>query len=251
MLLLIGRLLFSLFLSIFPALVTLSHWGWLSPFAAVAVLLLLLFGVGILLGVWPRFSALAVAVWLAIFISTQLPFWKLSNLDQYIIRLIFMEGAILLGGALLLSSAGNGTYSVCSKELALFSKAGYSDLSALIGRIFIGGTLIWMAICTVAHWGVRIAFLEFGEVVFPELLSSLGIVVQFLSGVLILIGVWQRIAAALLVIDLIATLIFLDRPWMGASPFLFGHLALLGLFLILFTAPMGRWSLAHSAIRRH
>lgn len=251
MLLLIGRLLFSLFLCIFPALVALGQWSWLSPYAAVAVLLLLLFGVGILLGAWPRFSALAVAVWLAIFISTQLPFWKLSGLDQAIIRQIFMEGALLLGGALFISSAGSGLFSICSKELAIFYRAGYCDWSALIGRIFIGGTLIWMAISTLVNWGVRIAFLELGEVAFPAILISFGIVVHFLSGVLILIGFWQRVAALLLVIDLALTLFFVDRPWMGASPFLFGHLALLGLFLILFIAPMGRFSLAHLAFRRH
>lgn len=251
MLLLIGRLLFSLFLCIFPALVTLGHWSWLSPFAALSALLFLLFGLGVLLGIWPRFSALGVAVWLAIFISTQLPFWKLSNLDQFIIRHIFMEGTLLLGGALLVSSAGSGACSICSKELIFFSRASYLDLSALVGRIFIGGSLIWMAISALIDWGARIAFLELGEVAFPAILASFGIVVHFLSGVLILIGFWQRVAALLLVIDLAATLFFVDRPWMGASPFLFGHLALLGLFLILFVAPMGRYSLAHLAFRRH
>lgn len=288
--LLIGRLLLGLFQCVAPAIVALAIWEQFEIFAEtygiglsfswsrIYSVALLFFGVAIALGVWVRLFSLAAAVCATITLCTSLAFWTLSSYQEFVVRLLFMHACVIVGGLLLFASVGGGKYSLVQREVRWLESSGFENWSGLLARIFIGVPFIWMAICGVVQWELRILFLEGSHIPFPHLAHTLGIMMQFLGGLLVLVGFRHKFGSVLLMIYVVSVLFFVHQPWdlslfdaiavkkgidmetfiMEVYPsdqllktqFLFNHLAMFGLLLALFATPLGRYSLENSVPRR-
>jgi len=291
--LLVGRLFVGIFHCIAPAVVALAVWAQLEIFAEtygvglsftwsrILAMVLLFLGLAIAVGVWVRLFSLVTAILTAISLVTVYSFWSLSGFQHYVVRLLFQHQLVVLGSVLIYAAIGGGRHALVHHEMRSLTRPLFGDWANLLSRLFMGGGFLWMAICGVVEWDVHILFLKGSSIPFPDFVHTIAFMMQFLGGLLILVGFRHRFAAILMMVYVVAVLLFVHQPFdlslfdavaakkgidietfivevypsdrLLRTQFLFSHLAILGGLLALWVAPFGRFSLEGSLppARRH
>lgn len=280
--LLIARLLIGVGQFIVPSLIAMFAWeqvelflatyGLATPQYAVRFLGFLFTFAGFMVaaGLLCRkvsLSLLAIGVVIAFW---KLRFWELEGYQQWMERTAFAHLLLIEGGLLLLLIIGPGRYAVLSNErdwrLLLPSLA---DWGVLVGRILIGGTLVWMAICQIVHWETTLDLLEAQGVPWPRAGGIISVLAELIGGGLILLGWRQRVGAVILITYFALTALLLHPFWapLGMEPtlssesvhaylmdvypsdgllharFLFDQIAIIGALLLTWILPPGRYAL--------
>ncbi len=122
--------------------------------------------------------------------------------------------------------------------------ARHADLGLLILRLVIGGHLIWSTQDNVFSWSRMLEFRDFLDhfgFPWPLFCALLSVAAQFLAGIALVLGVWIRLAAAILVFNFIVAIVMVDgtRPYPAA----FAALSIIAAALCLMFTGAGRWSL--------
>ena len=99
----------------------------------------------------------------------------------------------------------------------------HREYGALVIRLFAGGTIVYMCQDNVFSWQRMLEFRDFlaaRGVLFPLLAACVSVYVQFVSGILFLLGLFTRYAAVAMVVNFVAAIIIvhLDLPLQAAIP---------------------------------
>lgn len=115
------------------------------------------------------------------------------------------------------------------------------NLLLLIGRVCISVLFLWAAGTKITNWQTTLHIMKSKGMPLPNLLLSLGTCMQLLGGMLLLLGLYARIAALILIAFLIPALLKFHDFWrftgeqrITERTFFMKDIAILGsLFLIL------------------
>jgi putative oxidoreductase len=131
-----------------------------------------------------------------------------------------------------------------SRMLTLAPLAAGSDLALLAMRVSVGSFLIygvWDNITSAEHMAAFAKFLRRFGFPAPELLAPFDVTVQFLCGLLFIVGLLTRWAGLLCAVNFTVAIFMVDhlQGWRGS----FGSMCLVAIGLVLATHGPGRYAL--------
>jgi putative oxidoreductase len=185
-----------------------------SPVLWIGSLILVIGGALILLGYRIRLTCAVLFCVTLPFLFFRLGFWGLSGFQAYVAETFFMSTAALLGGFILFMLTGAGNYAVRSRESHWGAAHEFRDWGLLLARLLIGGCLfIWDAVWRAIDWGMNLQILEASHIPMPHFILGCMVAIEFIGGVMILLGWRQRLAAWVLAIYWALTLLATHRFW--------------------------------------
>jgi putative oxidoreductase len=131
-----------------------------------------------------------------------------------------------------------------SRLLTLSPLAAGSDLAFLAMRVSVGAFLVWGVwdnITSAEHMATFVKFLDQFGFPAPGLLAPFDVGVQFVCGVLFILGLLTRLAGLLCAVNFIVAIVMVDhlQGWRGS----FGSMCLVAIGLVLATHGPGRFAL--------
>jgi putative oxidoreductase len=122
------------------------------------------------------------------------------------------------------------------------------DLALLIVRLILAGILLSHGIAKVTHWPGMLGFFTSANIPLPTVSLAFATLAEVGGGVLIVLGLWIEIAAAMVMIDMVGAIVFVVK----GSAFDLGQggteLIIFALALALLLGGAGRYSIGRRAV---